>query len=254
MGGGEPCHAQVEELQAHIAEVEKERDHFCAMVVELETKLLITSSSGPRRAADMDDEGRLRERLAELGRQNQTLEAERRALDAECAACRQQAEQQRLRVAEAEEAWKREREELRERQEETARELALECEHKATALAQKGAELVHLQEELAAAMTQGQALSRDIDELRRELEQVASEKAAVLESKKESDAALSREKVGGVRAHPDVRRTPRTHFLCAYRTRRCNWWAKCASRLQGLVLSSMRFARRTTGVLPPEPR
>ena len=73
------------------------------------------------------------------------------------------------------------------------------CEDKAVALAQQGAELVHLQEELAAAMTQGQALSRDIDELRRELEQVASEKAAVLELKNESDAALSREKVGGGR-------------------------------------------------------
>ena len=199
--GCETCHAQVEELQAHIAEVEKERDHFCAMVVELETKLLSMGpgSSEPRQAAEMEDEGRMRERIAELERQNQTLDAEWRAVDAECAACRQQAEQQRLRASEAEEAWKREREELRERQEETAWELVLVCEDKATALAQKSAELVHLQEELAAAMTQGQALSRDIDELRRELEQVASEKAAVLELKKESDAALSREKVGGVR-------------------------------------------------------
>ena len=198
--GERACHAQVEELHAHIAEVEKERDHFCAMVIELETKLLSTGpgSSEPRRSADMDV-GSLRERIAELERQNQTLDAERRGLDAQCAACLQQAEQQRLRAAEAEEAWNREREELRERQEETAREKALVCEDKAVALAQQGAELVHLQEELAAAMTQGQALSRDIDELRRELEQVASEKAAVLELKKESDAALSREKVGGGR-------------------------------------------------------
>jgi chromosome segregation ATPase len=198
--GCETCHAPVEELQAHIAEVEKERDHFCAMVVELETKLLSMGpgSSEPRRA-DMDDEGRLRERIAELERQNQTLDADRGAVDAECAACRQQAEQQRLRASAAEEAWKREREELRERQEETARELVLACEDKATALAQKSAELVHVQEELAVAMTQGQALSRDIDEVRRELEQVASEKEAVLELKKESNAALSREKVGGVR-------------------------------------------------------
>ena len=276
--------AQVAELQAHIAEIEKERDEFCAMVVDLETRLLGRDGSDEHhREGDgaKADVGGLRERIAELERQNQTLDAERQALDAQCVACREQAEQQRLRAAEAAEAWEREREELRERQEETAREKvrarartcvcahtracthgchilcaranagsrvtqAQVCEDKAAALAQKGAELVQLQEELAAAMTESEVLRRDIGQLHGDLE-----------LKRESDAASSREKVCGRARVPArqnrsacvqcARRAVSCARVCARRTRRCSWWARCASKLKRPAWSSINSALRTRG-------
>ena len=80
------------------------------------------------------------------------------------------------------------------------------CEDKAAALAQKGAELVQLQEELAAAMTESEVLRRDIGQLHGDLE-----------LKRESDAASSREKVCGRARVPGA---PEPQRLCPMRTPR----------------------------------
>ena len=114
--------AQLLELHAQLADTEKERDDFCAMVVELETKL-VQNGGGSGGGGGEDDE--MKRRVAELERRNAALDADREALDARCASYQQQCEHHRAKahaLAEANRQLERDCEELRAKHEEAEQE------------------------------------------------------------------------------------------------------------------------------------
>jgi len=86
--------AELRELRSQLADTEQERNDFCAMVVDLETKLLesnTTSSPCP----PSEELAQLQRRTAAAERLIRTSGADRADLEAKCAEYRQQGEQQR---------------------------------------------------------------------------------------------------------------------------------------------------------------
>lgn len=115
--------AQLLELHAQLADTEKERDEFCAVVVELETKLVQNGGGGGGCGSGEDDEKK--RRVAELERRNAALDADREELDARCTGYQQQCEHHRVKahaLAEANRQLERECEELRAKNEEAEQE------------------------------------------------------------------------------------------------------------------------------------
>ena len=86
--------SELRELRSQLADTEQERNDFCAMVVDLETKLLESNTtSSPRPSSE--ELAQLQQRTAAAERLIRTSGADRADLEAKCAEYRQQGEQQR---------------------------------------------------------------------------------------------------------------------------------------------------------------
>jgi chromosome segregation ATPase len=147
--------AKVLEMEGQLADAQKERDDFCAMVVDLETKLLAST------AAKADDQRtKLEQRVWDLENSNAALGQSLSALEEQCSDYRQESERQRqketsltdehLRLCEEHAELTRQLEECKLAQERVA-------EDATAALAAKDVDLGQLQVELGNAMTEGEA-------------------------------------------------------------------------------------------------
>ena len=143
------------EMEGQLADAQKERDDFCAMVVDLETKLLAST------AAKADDQRtKLEQRVWDLENSNAALGQSLSALEEQCSDYRQESERQRqketsltdehLRLCEEHAELTRQLEECKLAQERVA-------EDATAALAAKDVDLGQLQVELGNAMTEGEA-------------------------------------------------------------------------------------------------
>lgn len=187
-------------MREQLADTEKERDDFCAMVVDLETKLM--ESEGPQNLCVPADEG-LERQIGELERRKKMLNADRAELETKCAELRQQSEQQRRDANELEAAHRqlqRDYADLSEQNGEEAEQAkTLLSDDKASLLALKDDELDQLQEEFARALTESEAnadalrtserintqLRQDLDKMRGDVEQLLA-----LETERQEMAAI----------------------------------------------------------------
>ena len=195
---------QIRDLKSQLADTERERDEFCTMVVDLETKLL-QSSPGEGSACKVSTLHRcnaLEELVKDLERKNVALDAEREALASRCSEYRQECDQQICvcnKLTERHRKLEQDYDDLRERMGEAEREKTTLVQDM---VAKKNTELAHLQEELARVMTESEANAdaiktsdllkvqqlHDVNKLRRELAHLQEELARVM-TESEANAA-----------------------------------------------------------------
>jgi hypothetical protein len=214
-------HNQILDLKSQLADTERERDEFCTMVVDLETKLL-QSSSGDGSACAVSTLHRcnaLEELVKDLERKNVALDAEREALASRCSEYRQECDQQICvcnTLTERHRKLEHDYDDLRERMGEAEREKTTLVQ---VIMAKKNTELAHLQEELARVMTQSEANAdaiktrdllkvqqlHDVNKLRLELAHVQEELAKVMtESEANAESIKTRDLLKAQQLHDDL--------------------------------------------------
>jgi len=178
--------SELRELRSQLADTEQERNDFCAMVVDLETKLLESNTtSSPRPSSE--ELAQLQQRTAAAERLIRTSGADRADLEAKCAEYRQQGEQQRRTAYDLEvqhRKLQRDYADLSEQIYEAEQAKTILVDEKAAALVRQNAEFLQLQEELALALTECEAnvaalriserlntqLREDLDKMRGDVE------------------------------------------------------------------------------------
>lgn len=215
---GKALHNQILDLQSQLADTERERDEFCTMVVDLETKLL-QSSPGDGSACTVSTLHRctaLEELVKDLERKNVALDAEREALASRCSEYRQECDQQICvcnTLTERHRKLEHDYDDLRERMGEAEREKTTLVQ---VIMAKKNTELAHLQEELARVMTESEANAdaiqcsdllkvqqlHDVNKLRRELAHLQEELARVM-TEANSEAIKTRDLLKAQQLHDD---------------------------------------------------
>ena len=163
MSGTSATSEQIQELQRQLEDTEKERDEFCSMVVELETKFLqLTNSENAEVCLLKESAGKreeLERRIVELERRNAAMDAEREALDVKCSEIRQRSREQVQRIDELLHCNERLKCELDAQKEALSLAESHFADDKASLRAQKDAEVVQLQKELALQMTECEGLA-----------------------------------------------------------------------------------------------
>jgi len=157
---------ELEDVKRQLVETEKERDGFCQLVVELETNLLqLTSAEKPESTSPMERKGEreeLERKITELERRNASEREEREALEAKCSEYRQRSGEQGQRIDELVQSNSRLQEDLEEVKEALCSLKSRFASEKTSLLAQKDADLVQLQKELADQMTECDALAESL--------------------------------------------------------------------------------------------